>query len=528
MTMQMPGYEDPQERIRRMLEITPPPPLDPDVTAATSSDMSQPGQYGAQGGGAPAVLDFVKQLEQQGAFKTQEQTKPKGMVTAQQTVKSEQGGVPADVRARGVAVRGQAEMDDAAVERDRRIAQAEELEKRAAYLRQDAQVEQETREREESENAARQKRLREQQQELAEQKEEPVNPRRYFENMSLAAKGASLLSAAIYGYLGGRGQPPVVESLMRLAQEDTQAQITNNAASRDRRNSLIDQYERQYGDTTLVAKRLEADKLHTLAKVADSEALNAKSVELRDQAEDIGKKLRNRVGVLHQEIQEATYGKPVEVTTTYQPPKPAGGGDPGAAIKKALELDKLLEERGYTPEQRAAAIKAGGLPVAGGESAPTRTNREQAEAVERDRLKLTEKEGLAEGATQGIEQLGKAAGLVRNPQTHQWEPGPGAFPPALGEGVKGFFGGSTPVNDAMDAAVEGYGRFRSGGAIQDVERKAFRDQLGAGTTTRAQLASKLNAAETLIETSRSTKNRLDDEEERKRREKRKVVTGRIE
>jgi hypothetical protein len=51
---------------------------------------------------------------------------------------------------------------------------------------------------------------------------------------------------------------------------------------------------------------------------------------------------------------------------------------------------------------------------------------------------------------------------------------------------------------AGEAAVEAYGRLQSGGVIGSEERPAFRDQLGLNTLTRAQLAARLNAAETAL------------------------------
>lgn len=353
------GMSD-EDRIQAMMQAQAPQLEAPEVLAPTGSDMAQPMDAGGGGQlGHPDVLSFVKELENQGAFTAQpKHSAPRGMVGAQQTVKTEEGGIPAQARAEGVAARGQEELDNGQVDADRMSTQAAELEKRAAELRQDAQAENEKRQQGEAENAKRQERLREQQQELADQNDEPINA-----NKSLLGKAAALISAGIYGYLGGRGQPPVVETLMQMAKEDTAAQMANNAQKRDRRNALIDQYERQYGDATLVAKRLEADKLLTMAKQARAEGMEAKTLELKGAAEDLQKKLQNRVGTLHREIQEATYGKPVEVTTTYGVPKAGKGTDAFAQMKKGLELDKLYEERGMPPDapERKAARKLAGI-----------------------------------------------------------------------------------------------------------------------------------------------------------------------
>jgi len=421
----MGGAQQPDE-LDAMLAAEPPPPpqLDPAVLSATTADMSQPPAAPSLGGsdlGHPDVLSFVKELETSGRLTGGDKpATPKGMTPSQTTIKSEQGGIPADVRAQGVAVRGQAELDDAQIRRERMMAEADELEKRAAYLRQDAAVEAEKRQQEELENAKRQERLRGQQQELAEQDNEPINGNRYFDNMSILSKAAAVISAGIYGYLGGKGQPPVMESLMQMAKEDVAAQMENNRAAEGKRNTLIAQYERQYGDTTLVAKRLEADKLLTMSKEAKAQAMDAKSAESRAAAEDLAKQLKNRVGVLHQEIQEATYGKPVEVSTTY---KAVGGGgsDMAARLEKAAKLNKSLAEAGASPEERQAMLKAANLPPISGATMDEQklaadTAEKQRKAAELPPEAQTDirkrVDGLA-GMVQGMDELDAAVDFKR-------------------------------------------------------------------------------------------------------------------
>lgn len=426
---QMYGQQQPEDDpLQRMLQMQPPPPppqLDPQTMSATTDDMSQPAQPQQQPGlGHPDVMNFIKELESSGRLTGGDKgpAAPKGMQAAQTTVKSEQGGIPSDVRAQGVAVRGQAELDDAGIERDRRMQEADELERRAAYLRQDAAVETEKRQQEERENAARQERLRGQQQELAGQADEPINPNRYFQNMSAFSKVTSLISAAIYGYLGGKGQPPITETLMQMAKEDTAAQMANNRAAEGRRSSLIDQYERQYGDTTIVAKRLEADKLLTMSKEAKAQSMDAKSEEAKAAAEDIAKKMQNRVGVLHQQIQEATFGKPVEVTTAY---KAAGGGGTNLAaqLEKAAKLNKSLADAGASPEERQRMLKAAGLPTISGQTMDEQKlaadtaekQRKASELSPEEKTDLRKRtDGLAE-MVQGMDELDTAVGFKRGP-----------------------------------------------------------------------------------------------------------------
>lgn len=509
--------------IQRMAALEPPPPpgLDPQVLEATGGDMQRPGELGAQGAGHPDVLSFVKELESKGAFKSEPQKAPKGQSAAQTTVTSEQGGPSKEERASVVAQQGQADLADGQVDAERLLQQSDELRKRALDIQMRASVEDDNRKRQEQENADRQTRLREQQEELASQNDEPINADRYIENKSLAGKGFALISAAIYGYLGGRGQPPVVETLTQMAKEDVQAQIHNNAQRRDKRNSLIDQYERQYGDTTLVAKRLEADKLLTFAKKAQAEAMEAKSTELKASAEDLAKKLRNQVGRLHGEIQKATWDKPVQVSTTY---KPSGGGGGGAAAKlaEAAKLNKLLAEGGVNdPATRASMLKAAGLPAIDGRTMDEqKLSADQAEKA-RKATELTPEaktdvrkrvDGLAE-MVQGMKELDDAVGFKRGADGEviaadekkldasiRSVPGQVAqsFSNALPWGMNKGAGelvqkmqpeDSKALDRARDKIVFGQAKAEGAGALGDAERDSYRQRIPTDSPLSVQRAS---------------------------------------
>jgi hypothetical protein len=101
----------------------------------------------------------------------------------------------------------------------------------------------------------------------------------------------------------------------------------------------------------------------------------------------------------------------------------------------------------------------------------------------------------AQGTFDAIANFGGKAGLIRGPDG-KWRVGGGAFPPAALERINPFSDDS--IMAAGEAAVEAYGRLQSGGVIGSEERPAFRDQLGLNTLTRAQLAARLNAAETAL------------------------------
>ena len=115
-----------------------------------------------------------------------------------------------------------------------------------------------------------------------------------------------------------------------------------------------------------------------------------------------------------------------------------------------------------------------------------------------------DQQARAMAAQDSIDAFGTAAGLQRDAKGN-WVVGKGPLPPAFAEGVKGFFGADTPVNDALRAAAQAYGRFQSGGVIGPDEEVEFRRMLGEDTLTRAQLASRLNALQpTLNSRLRST------------------------
>lgn len=175
-----------------------------------------------------------------------------------------------------------------------------------------------------------------------------------------------------------------------------------------------------------------------------------------------------------------------------------------------LERDKKMEERGVPKEERAKMWAGHGFQAPSGESAPARTDREQREKIERDEAAFTEAEGKAESAYQSFGQYGEAFGLTRDPKTGKLVAPDGVRglqSPAYQEKIPGAFGFATPIEDARTAALEGLGRLQSGGAITADEEKRFTEILGDDDITRDQLASKLNALETLINTRRKANRR---------------------
>jgi hypothetical protein len=390
-----------------------PPPAAPQPSAPVSAE-------GDKIVGKPDIMAHLETVMRAGAQGTL--AAPSGLVKAGETVRTTDDGRTPEQRASSVAVRGQAELDTAAVDQNRLTEDAKTYEAKAAELRAQADVENEKREAEEHKINARMSRIREHQEFLAEQRDEPVNSQRYFQNGSLFGKAMALISAFSYGFLNTKNQgvAPIMQELTRMADLDTREQIANNADSRARRSDLIALYERRYGDATLVSKKLEADKLQTMGKKALADATEAKSAQAKAAANDLGQKLLIAADVKNKQVEEAYGAQPVERTTTYAPAK--GKGDASANIKKALETDKLLEQQGYSREQRASALKAMGLPPPQGTTAAEAERTDKLAAADAKAKELTsdEKKDLRErtdglaNAVHGFEELDKTAGIVRN------------------------------------------------------------------------------------------------------------------
>lgn len=373
----------------------------------------------------PTVMDHLRQVMQHAVQSGPEA--PKGLVKAGETVRVQDDGLTPEERAAGTAVRGQAAIDTMGVDRDRLAATADAYEQQAAKSRAEADVEDERRKQEEMHTEARMQRIREDQDFLAEQKDEPIDPQRYFKNMSLFGKAMALISAAAYGYVNSRngeqGQAPIIGVLQQMASEDTRAQMTDVQNGRAKRSDQMALYERKYGDQSLIAKKLEADKLQTLGKRAMADAKQAKSAEAKASMEDMGKKMLINADVLNQTVSEAHSAQPMERTTTYSQAK--GKGDPQAndikRQKEMGELDLLWEKQGYSKEERARRMSAIGYQPPSG-TAKTAAEQDQAnldakakELTPAEKTDLREKTDALASAMQGFDELDKQLGIVRRP-----------------------------------------------------------------------------------------------------------------
>lgn len=454
--------------------------------------------------GHPDVLAKAKELIDNAPKQDATPSGPKGLPAHSETIRYEQGGATPQQRAEGVAAQGQYDQATGTIAQSRLHEQADQLEQQAKVLRVQAAAEDEQRHKQEADNAARQERLRDQQMQLAEQKDEPIDTKRYAHNMDLFSKVGAIISAFSYGYLNPHGgAAPIIDDLTKMAHEDVQAQIQDRAANRDRRTGIIDQYERQYGDTTLVAKRLEADKLLTMSKQAKAEAIEAKSTEAKGQATDLGQQLEAKADLLHQQIQQATYSKPVEVSRTYS--APAAGG---SVLDKVLERAKKMREQGYSDDQIHPLLEAAGLGKPAGKSVEA-LNRDDKESSIADRKaaaaikekELSDQQGKVEAATTSMTALGLATGkVIQDPTTKEWIPNPnrtkGGTLSTLAEKVPGV---SAPIHTSYDAAVQAFAHVYSRGNVSPEAVDQTKHLLPSLYDTPENTALKMNAAQRMIE-----------------------------
>lgn len=507
--------QQPQLSMGDLMSAPPPPGIDP---ALLQQQMQQPMQQPMQTAPEPAppvqaappgLADMSQyQQPQQPAMPTMPGLRAQGA-----TVKTELGGAPASVQAATMAAQGQNTLDDQGIQRDAILRQADAMEQHAAKLRAQVQVEQEQRQQQEKELAAKQSRLRDQQMELASQIDEPIDPKRYFKSMNTFEKMGAVIQAGVYGYLNPKGGAnPIIQDLYQMAQNDVKTQLDERHSNQVRRVGIIDQYERQYQDTGLVAKRLEADRLVTMGKVAFAEAQEAESTEAKGRAMDLTRGLAGKAKVLHQEIQQAMYGKPVEVTSTFARPPTV---NPGARVEQALKQAKMMEEAGYSPERIRTLLQAQGMEAPTGKSEfQTKTEGEQRkldiEAAKLKEIPAAEKQKLIEKldglamAKQGFDEMDATAGIKRDPNGNvtqagevvKGEPGvrqgidalAGSIPFGIGKGLKEFGEQNDPENlksirRSVTKITAGLAHAESGAGVNEDEMKRYESRMPLSSAT---------------------------------------------
>ena len=321
------------------------------------------------------------------------------------------------------------------------------------------------------------------------------------------------------------GPNTALQSIQEQKRQNIDAQMAD-------RTSELRGLERELGSIEAAAPMLEARMNDALSKRLDAMMVDEKSATALANAKQLKAGFETEKAAKMAESAKAYYGtlatQQARQTATGQTQgtemgrsRLSGAGvggegkgrDPLEDAKRGLELDKMYEERGLPKEapERQAARRMAGVRSEVGESAPDRTNREQSERVTREEAAFSEDQAKAEAAYVTLGELGSASGLTRDPKTGKLV-APDGFAgmqaPGVQETVPGAFGASKPIEDARAAAIEGIGRLQSGGVISPDEAKRFETMLGDNEISRNQLASKLNAIETLV-ASRRKANRRD-------------------
>lgn len=333
---------------------------------------------------------------------------------------------------------------------------------------------------------------------LRAQNDPDVKPGQFMASLSTGQTIGTAILAAINGAfksLAVQGQGPVTNDVVGILDkridQDIEAQKAQIESGRLRRGNLISFYQNQGMKAEAAEQAARAQMWVYCDRFMQDQAKIAGSAEARENAAIEGEKIRAMADNHNDELKLSLGAdRKATSTSTVSAPTPKAGA--GVDPKSVLELTALMEKQGLPKEKRDAVLRAAGF--LGKDEASGATEAEQKRTDEAG--KSNHEQGQAADAKRAIDMHAQENGLVRDTATGKWIVGPGVLPPALGEGM---LGGATPAHDAAEAAVEAYGRFRSGGAIQHEERAAFREQMGIGTRTRAQLASKLNAAEATID-----------------------------
>lgn len=317
-----------------------------------------------------------------------------------------------------------------------------------------------------------------------------ADPSKAFEGMEWAGVLAAIgIGAGTFAQAMGtqRGNP---------VQEAFDTHIERSiAAQKEQKNSRLNQIAARVGDIKDAEGILRAQLHDAIADRLTAEQQRSKD---QDAMQRLGGLADQQRIAAQKDLVGAYEGMVPREEQRYAPPKPAAAGKTEAEkLQEALALDKALEERGYTPEQRQAAMTALGHPVAGGKTAPALANEEQAAKAD----KPTDDQNKALGAYRAIQSLGDTAGIKRAADgSFEVEDSLGSRLnlPELGESISGAFGGAKPIANARKVAIEGLGRLESGGAIQRDEADNFAEMLGHASSRR-QIADVLNRIQIVVE-----------------------------
>lgn len=334
---------------------------------------------------------------------------------------------------------------------------------------------------------------------LSGEKDADTNPTRLLDDMSTGKSMGMVLLAGIAGAFGnmhGEGRNPFLDAIDKRMDQDLQNQRDQIASGRLRRNNRIAYLQSQGADAKQAQAAYEARVYGAAADWARAQ-IKAQSLQgaQLEQANLAIAQLEQGRAARDAQLREATESKYATTSNVVrEAPKAVGSGNAVEDFTKKLAAREAYEKAGANPEQLAAFDAAVGIPAPKAQS-------ETSLKRENEAGKQTDDEGKAASAFTGIGALGQKSGLERDPKTGGWRAPEGIKSmqaPALQETIPGWFGASTPISDAREAAIEGFGRLQSGGVISPDEAKRFGDMLGDKEMSRTQLASKMNAIETII------------------------------
>ena len=377
---------------------------------------------------------------------------------------------------------------------------------------------------------------------LLAEKDEKVDPRAAFKELGLGGAGVAVLAAGLVGALNavanaksaaaGQGQPfqsnGIVDAIKAHVNQSIESQRDAIANRREQRSNALAVERERWGSEKQAVQALEFRAQDAASRYYEAAAQKYRGTPLEANAVAAAEATRARAAQVQAEMIKDEAGT---TQATYQRLQPKGPkslasqlaereaaqkirqGHVSAAVALKMspeDAEKFVDEkfpelafvgRGETTEQRDQSNQ---------QAFTSGENAKKAKTEAKD--KATDQQRKAADARAAIDRFGEKAGLVF--KNGSFMPGPGAFSPGALEklgNVASLGTAPTPVEDYFDQAVESYGRFRSGGVIGPTERPDFQDQMGKGTTTRAQLASKLNAARAAIDQQLSEEQRAQAE-----------------
>lgn len=353
----------------------------------------------------------------------------------------------------------------------------------------------------------------------------PIDHNKLWKDKGALGTTLGLLGVALRSLTATKfgGPNTALQSIQEQRKQNIQAQM-------DDRDSELRGLERELGSLDAAVPVLEARMRDAEIKRIDGMLANERSQEVLANGEKLKSQLMiERDGKLAdaskayfgtlstQQAQQSQASRTQGQAVSREQVSGAGVGDKGGGKSGAdlyddmLKRDKEMEERGATDEQRQAMWDAVGLGKQrpSGETAPARTNREQAEKVGRDEANMSEDQAKAEAALDSLLAYGDDAGLKRDKNDEFEDPGflAGSVKPGWAEPVKEFAGRPTPVKDSRKVAAQAIGRLVSGGVIGKDEGEDLLQMVGDENASRAQIASRLNKVKRLVVTRRKANRR---------------------